>query len=192
VIRHWLFTIISAVSLLLCTTAVLIWIDSYRVDRIFGYTSFKREGNGWRWQHWECSLLPSRSGFIYQSNLANDVRYERKWGYRPGQWFIRTAPTGKIPSISRTLLQRLWFMWYARPANEQFVVSGMEYRVRVPFWAYVLAFSILPLLWIRKRRRRRVGHECPVCSYNLTANTSGVCPECGTPVPASTTEKPPA
>lgn len=26
----------------------------------------------------------------------------------------------------------------------------------------------------------RLGH-CPVCDYNLSGNTSGVCPECGTP-----------
>lgn len=32
--------------------------------------------------------------------------------------------------------------------------------------------------------RCHVGHWlCRTCSYNLTANTSGVCPECGTPIP---------
>lgn len=31
------------------------------------------------------------------------------------------------------------------------------------------------------RRRLRAGH-CEVCLYDLTGNTSGVCPECGTPV----------
>lgn len=24
---------------------------------------------------------------------------------------------------------------------------------------------------------------CPDCAYNLTGNTSGTCPECGTPIP---------
>ena len=24
---------------------------------------------------------------------------------------------------------------------------------------------------------------CPACGYDLTGNTSGICPECGTPVP---------
>lgn len=27
-------------------------------------------------------------------------------------------------------------------------------------------------------------HECRRCRYDLTGNTSGVCPECGTPIPA--------
>ena len=45
-------------------------------------------------------------------------------------------------------------------------------------------FSLYPavtfLLWFRRRRRPLPG-QCAKCSYNLTGNTSGVCPECGTP-----------
>ena len=32
-----------------------------------------------------------------------------------------------------------------------------------------------------KARRVRPG-ICSICGYNLTANTSGVCPECGTKI----------
>jgi rubrerythrin len=41
---------------------------------------------------------------------------------------------------------------------------------------------VLPLIWIirRLRQRPKVGC-CTACGYNLTGNTSGVCPECGTP-----------
>ena len=31
--------------------------------------------------------------------------------------------------------------------------------------------------WVRHQRRRH--GLCPACGYNLTANVSGVCPECG-------------
>ena len=31
----------------------------------------------------------------------------------------------------------------------------------------------------------QINHLCLNCNYNLTANTSGVCPECGTPIGAS-------
>ncbi|MFN0135001.1 MAG: hypothetical protein ACKVS9_02670 [Phycisphaerae bacterium] len=42
------------------------------------------------------------------------------------------------------------------------------------------------LAWWRFRllRRRSLAGHCPKCSYNLTGNTSGVCPECGTPIHA--------
>ena len=51
----------------------------------------------------------------------------------------------------------------------------------------VVITLVLPFFWVVKRIRRRfVPHvstaRCPACGYNLTANTSGVCPECGTPV----------
>ena len=57
-----------------------------------------------------------------------------------------------------------------------------------PEWALAVAFALLPSLVLSKRalkfaqRRRRVGC-CINCGYNLTGNVSGVCPECGKPIP---------
>ena len=34
---------------------------------------------------------------------------------------------------------------------------------------------------IDRAKRSRLGH-CPCCNYNLAGNTSGTCPECGTPI----------
>ncbi len=50
----------------------------------------------------------------------------------------------------------------------------------------LLAATIVPtaLLWYLDRRRHRPGH-CRRCGYSLTANTSGICPECGQRVPAA-------
>jgi hypothetical protein len=39
---------------------------------------------------------------------------------------------------------------------------------------------------MRLRKRRAEGSFCSRCGYNLTGNTSGVCPECGSSIPAST------
>ncbi|MDB5305590.1 MAG: hypothetical protein JWM97_3139 [Phycisphaerales bacterium] len=36
------------------------------------------------------------------------------------------------------------------------------------------------------RRSRIISPLCPACGYNLTANESGTCPECGTRTPAAT------
>ena len=43
---------------------------------------------------------------------------------------------------------------------------------------FVLSFA---QLW-REWRRKPFGH-CQKCGYNLTGNTSGVCPECGRSIP---------
>lgn len=57
--------------------------------------------------------------------------------------------------------------------------------IRIPTWMIVLAFLLLPL-WREGRRfaKRRRSHmnRCEKCGYNLTGNTSGTCPECGTAI----------
>ena len=51
----------------------------------------------------------------------------------------------------------------------------------IPFWMLFGAVAIpTSLLWWRDRRYPK-GH-CQSCGYDLTGNTSGVCPECGTDV----------
>jgi hypothetical protein len=55
--------------------------------------------------------------------------------------------------------------------------------VWVPYWPPAVFASILPLNYLVKVRRRRAAERdstrCPACGYDLTANVSGVCPECG-------------
>ncbi len=34
-----------------------------------------------------------------------------------------------------------------------------------------------------KHYYRLQSNQCPTCGYNLTANQTGICPECGTPIP---------
>jgi hypothetical protein len=55
--------------------------------------------------------------------------------------------------------------------------------VVVELWAVVLLLIWpIPFL-IGYRIKNKRANVCPICSYNLTANTSGTCPECGTAVP---------
>ena len=56
----------------------------------------------------------------------------------------------------------------------------------LPLWLPLLV-ALTPIFIVSVRNRRRIpaGH-CQKCRYDLTGNTSGVCPECGlrvTPVP---------
>ncbi len=78
-----------------------------------------------------------------------------------------------------------------------FTWLGLEHRfdrftsiesIRVPTWMLVAVFSLLPL-WREGRRyakrRRSRANLCVECGYNLTGNTTGVCPECGRNVPVT-------
>ncbi len=60
----------------------------------------------------------------------------------------------------------------------------LRYRALVlPPWLLFVLFVVAPTaLLLRgpvRRWRRRKRNLCVLCGYNLTGNTSGVCPECG-------------
>jgi hypothetical protein len=62
----------------------------------------------------------------------------------------------------------------------------------IPLAGFGVLFAILPLAWTGwalKRSFRVSGGSCDKCGYSLTGNTSGICPECGTPVPKEPAEK---
>lgn len=80
--------------------------------------------------------------------------------------------------IDLTQRSRISDQWHRRLDQPR---SSVSYG-----WLTGLAL-VLPSLWVfqrlavttRVRRRVRRG-LCPICGYDLTGNTSGVCPECGT------------
>lgn len=57
--------------------------------------------------------------------------------------------------------------------------------VRMPLWlpaaCAVVAASVF--WFVSRQRSDDTVPRCAICGYNLTGNVSGVCPECGTPVP---------
>lgn len=63
------------------------------------------------------------------------------------------------------------------------IVEGhVPYPVHFGF-LIILGLYTLPIAWVvgipfRQWRKYKPGH-CLSCGYNLTGNTSGVCPECG-------------
>ena len=79
---------------------------------------------------------------------------------------------------------------YIESGGAPYPVPDQEMTIARVLLAFAAGAAILLLLdWNRARRERRLdrmiaANVCTNCSYNLTANTSGVCPECGTPVPS--------
>ena len=50
------------------------------------------------------------------------------------------------------------------------------------FNVMIFAFISACITWVARRRRPPPPGHCRKCRYDLTGNTSGVCPECGTAV----------
>ena len=77
---------------------------------------------------------------------------------------------------------RAFGFWYLYSFAGSFASPSMV-DVRVPLWAPSVLFAGYPAAAfirgpLRRWRRPRKG-LCVKCGYNLTGNTSGICPECG-------------
>lgn len=96
-------------------------------------------------------------------------------------WHARIAitPYGQLPDFA--------FTWNttARSGLPGFTLYRYSI-IRFPLWIPALLMIITPIRSaingpIMQRRRKKRG-ECLHCGYNLTGNTSGVCPECGSDI----------
>lgn len=56
-------------------------------------------------------------------------------------------------------------------------------QIVVPFWLMLVIVTGPSTFHFWRQRRRGVAGHCASCGYDLTGNTSGACPECGTPIP---------
>jgi hypothetical protein len=68
------------------------------------------------------------------------------------------------------------------------IFFGVTYHIfAIPYWIIILPTAILPILWLRYRRRQRLraksGH-CLSCGYDLRESKEK-CPECGAAIPAT-------
>lgn len=71
---------------------------------------------------------------------------------------------------------------------EQKISQPWEFRSKTAVPMLAIGLAALPLMRtvaaLSRRARSRQGF-CRHCSYDLTANVSGICPECGTPTEAT-------
>ncbi len=71
---------------------------------------------------------------------------------------------------------RWWFHW--QRSSYPAPVGSKHTQLSIPLWAIVLLVG-LPTAYLWRRDRRRAPGLCPNCNYDLRANTTGICPECG-------------
>jgi hypothetical protein len=178
-IRRRLFTIASALSLVLCLGMAACWVRSYWVrdnpgkfwsnpmTQTGGFLGLESNRGGLTIQRLSFTMSDRSAFAALTSRIPPHGLYWQRGPVRiermsPGFW--HSMGFGYLNSVSPNQAVRFW---------------------TVPYWPAVLILAILPGLWLRRAIRARLAlqpYECPACRYNLTGNTSGVCPECGTPV----------
>jgi hypothetical protein len=184
VARH-LFTLLSALSLLLCVATCVRWVRSYAARDMFPEELTK-------------------PGFSVQSTagrvFVGHVSAIRAW---PAPLNISMEVAGHEFPIWQPPPDRLAYgtRYVSPPARlgnafgfgtyEDRIVGGRGgwaiNVVAVPYWAisFLFAALALPLAFarLRARARRRQG-LCPNCGYDLRASPER-CPECGTVTPSA-------
>ena len=151
--KRRVFTILSALSLVLCLATAGVWIGAFARAVDF------RVGGG-VYVGWDSCA----NGTVWVSRTM-----ARAEGSRP-TWRSHHAIGFAYG----------WIIWDGGIALES---------VSIPCWFLCTLAVPLPVIWLwRYRRERRMRSDgmpgCAKCDYNLTGNVSGICPECGTPIPA--------
>ena len=167
--KRRLFTILSALSLLVSLALAVLWLRSLWVeDHVAPRPQY---------------LIVSRAGELTVCHLRN-VQLEV-----PVQ---RLAPVRR--QLHTHLQQDLW-----PTADSRWRFAGIAYArsdlgtghryvlITVPYWILVAFAAVLPtlrVLRVRRSRAVRLAGLCPRCNYDLRA-TPDRCPECGTVRPGT-------
>ena len=168
------FTLASAVSLLSILAMVCFWARSYSTQDCMNF----------RWSTGEATLGTSRGGFCLAAGFRAKPVREAGLTFKVGTTGWPDDP--ETDNVHYDLVQAgAWREWggfvlvnFKQPSGTRVVFLVIPYS-----FGFALA-SPLPILWLvlRYGRRRSVAGTCPSCGYDLTGNTSGICPECAAAV----------
>jgi hypothetical protein len=186
-----LFTLLSALSLVLCAATCALWVrshsgvdqfrlvtDQYRVllnvgggqfaAQVTCDDSFRPASGGWKWED------RSRGRGAVDDHLL----------------WIRSVTSGGNPFVQPPKRPMYLGFWCGTLLPLSTPTGGAPTSIVVgPVWSLNLPWAIFPLLWLtgRYRRRSRLHRQergiCPRCSYDLRGSPAR-CPECGA-VPAA-------
>ena len=166
--RH-LFTILSALSLLLCVGTCVLWVRSYSVWDEVVWDARNTYGS--------TLSIASLRGRVNLSLTREDGRQASKstWMHQS-----RSADDGLPPRW----LPLLRFAHHSTRFGTP--VWKSLWAVDVPYWALCAVFGsslVVQRGYCRSRKRRHAG-RCPTCGYDLRASPER-CPECGTANPTT-------
>ena len=186
-VKRRLFTMLSAVSLVASIGFLTSTVRGvFARDEVF-------------WRHLSATEYTERALASDGGSIVVAVHWWRHLSPdEVGRVSFQLGPEADGWSGDSGLLTAPWrplhFAWHYE-ADPPGFLSGRHWSLSVPAWLPAALFAILPAIWLwRWRRHRRATDDgmphCAKCDYNLTGNVSGICPECGTPIPADLVRKP--
>lgn len=152
--RRRQFTILAALSLVLCVGAGVLWVRSYDHGS-------SREPDALDFTHvdplyW---IVSDRGSLVFCRQVGHD------WDSPKSRFNIVGLELAGSHTVNGSSLWVLLIPFWM-------IVTG---TLVMPAWWSLAAFRRRQV-----RQRTRQGH-CPACDYDLSGNVSGLCPECGRP-----------
>jgi hypothetical protein len=192
-----LFTLLSALSLLLCVVVLAAWLGAALMPREFPYRSVRRQGPILVRNYGGVGWNPSAFTFQrYEDHTLIGQEYDAQFRLVGEQTpddeerlaFSETAESRQPPDSLNFYGNAYRFQ---RDDQLEHFVTGPRLKVYgrgtvlvVPFGPLVLMMAVLPAIYVamyalqKRRGRRRMAGLCIRCGYDLRA-TPGRCPECG-------------
>jgi len=177
-VKHRLFTILSALSLVLGLILLLLWPRSnWREDQWY-VISPEHQFYGYS----------NRGAITFQVCAHHSGDYTFAWNVDPAGEDLFASIAPNAPAVGGTSISVLGigYMWCPIIGPEPGYTRFRLLRLPYP-WLIAIA-ALAPIWWLRifrKRRHRQQLHLCPACGYDLRASKER-CPECGTPIPNNT------
>lgn len=161
--RH-LFTVVAAMSLLLCLATMAVWMRSFWISSFWGFDEGGRA---------PAVVLFSDRGRVGVAT-SHVIMGVPLIGWE--EW-----PDDKIGHGSSAGWKYLGF---DMEIEDTTAFSG-DLQIVVPDWFICATFAVAPCRWLwlhHRKRRAKLNGLCITCGYDLRASPER-CPECGTVVP---------
>jgi hypothetical protein len=178
--KRRLFTLLSALSLLLCVAVVVLWVRRYwSSDTLVVRRPLTLDGNFSVHREWYVWSSGNGLGARYKWSRQDLTSIDRKdwldfWENQQGVFLASDKPdrVPDFPAAGPT--HRFGIGWTGESR-----VGYHELTLMAPHWLLALTASVLPAAWVWRRVHpvSRAG-LCPSCGYDLRA-TPERCPECG-------------
>lgn len=191
-----LFTILSAVSLLLCVGTCVLWVRSYWCTEMIGT---------WNQVIVNGTVVEACRGVVSSQGAVGVAAYQSEQGatecakmqgavpvaFSRRGW-IANAPAYPVELRDDASLLGFFYARQTIGSPPEYKLEENRHFVRIPYWFIVLLFAVAPALRpydrLRQQLRRRreiMRGPCTTCGYDLRASPER-CPECGAAIDGKT------